>query len=75
MGGKYLYLEAFHRPMEERKAILVENPRSTLKKKYEKFKEMLLNSENHVIKLSPNKEKLRELITIGEIKFSDFQAA
>jgi len=61
--------------MEERKAILVENPRSTLKKKYEKFKEMLLNSENHVIKLSPNKEKLRELITIGEIKFSDFQAA
>ena len=75
IGGKYLYMEAFHKPLEERKAILVENPIFTLRKKYEEFKKFLLNSGNHVVKLSPDEKKLKEQIISGLIKLSDFQAA
>lgn len=75
IGGKYLYMEAFHKPLQERKAILVENPVSGLREKYEKFKRLLLNSKDKIIKLEPNEETLRELIKSGQIKFSDFRAA
>ncbi len=75
IGGNYLYMEAFHKPLQERKAILVENPVSGLRKKYEKFKKLLLNSKSKIIRLSPDKEKLKKLIESGQIKFSDFRAA
>lgn len=75
IGGKYLYMEAFHKPLQERKAILVENPVSGLREKYEKFKRLLLNSKDKIIKLEPNEETLRKLIKSGQIKFSDFRAA
>ncbi len=75
IGGNYLYMEAFHKPLQERKAILVESPVSSLRKKYDKFKKLLLNSKSKIIRLSPDKEKLKKLIESGQIKFSDFRAA
>ena len=75
LGGKYLYMEAFHKPLEERKAILVENPTFPLKKKYEEYKNLLLNSREHVMRLSSDVKKLKKQIANGLVKFSDFLTA
>ncbi len=75
IGGRYLYIEAFHKPLEERRAVLVENPTFALKSDYVRFKNMLLNNNEHVIRLMPDRKFLRKQIMDGLIKFSDFQAA